>query len=182
MSPTLLPEHYAMRHRVLQLFYSDPRGRYTVEDVAAWLYVSTPAQVSTIQSELSKLTHDGLLGYRFVSTGLRGGSKVYGLADKKRAATVLSSCRPHAKKRATPLPFVTPRQVYTALEKSPGATAALLVTDHHWDDSYIDFRSAQNAVSRRLRGMEQLGLVRHVEAPHGMKAWFTDAPFQESRP
>ena len=182
MSPTLLPEHYAMRHRVLQLFYSDPLGRYTVEDVAAWLYVSTPAQVSTIQSELSRLTHDGILGYRFVNTGLRGGSKAYGLADKKRAASVLSSCRPSAKRAATLLPFVTPKQVYDALEKSPGSSAALLVLDHHWEDLYIDFRSAQNAVSRRLRAMEQLGMVRHVEVPHGMKAWFTDAPFQESRP
>ena len=182
MSPTLLPEHYAMRHRVLQLFYSDTIGRYTVEDVAAWLQVSTPAQVSTIQSELSRLTHDGILGYRFVRTGLRGGSKVYGLADKKRAASVLSSCRLHARKAATHHPFVTPKQVYDALEKSPGATAALLVIDNDWERFYIDFRSAQNAVARRLRAMEQLGMVRHVDAPHGMKAWFTDAPFQESRP
>ena len=182
MPITLLPEHYAMRHRVLQLFYSDTNGRYTVEDVAAWLYVTTPAQVSTIQWELSTLTRDGVLGYRFVRTGLRGGSKVYGLADRKRAAYLLSVCRPHAKKAATNHPFVTPKQVYDALEKSPGATAALLVVNNDWDDLYIDFRSAQNAVSRRLRSMEQLGLVRHVEAPHGMKAWFTDAPFQESRP
>ena len=180
--PTTLPEHYAMRHRVLQLFYSDPHGRYTVDDVAAWLYVTTPSQFSTIQSELSKLTHDGILGYRFVRTGLRGGSKVYGLADKARAANVLSSCRPHARKATTHHPFVTPKQVYDALEKSPGSSAALLVIDHHWDDLYADFRSAQNAVSRRLRSMEQLGLVRHVDVPHGMKAWFTDAPFRESRP
>lgn len=182
MSPTLLPEHYATRYRVLQLFYSDPHGRYTVEDVAAWLQVSTTSQVSTIQSELSKLTHDGILGYRFVRTGLRGGSKVYGLADRKRAASVLSSCRPHARKTATHYPFVTPKQVYDALEKYPYASAATLVTNNSWDDLYCDFRSAQNAVSRRLRGMEQLGMVRHVDVPHGMKAWFTDAPFQESRP
>ena len=182
MPITLLPEHYAMKHRILQLFYTDPNGRYTVEDVAAWLYVTTPSQVSTIQSELSKLTHDGILGYRFVRTGIRGGSKVYGLADKQRAAAVLSSCRPHARKAATHCPFVTPKQVYDALEKSHGSTSALLVTSNDWDDLYIDFRSAQNAVSRRLRGMEQLGMVRHVGAPHGMKAWFTDAPFQESRP
>ena len=182
MSPTLLPEHYAMRHRVLQLYYSDPRGRYAVEDVAAWLYVSTPAQVSTIQSELSKFVHDGILGYRFVNTGLRGRSKVYGLADKKRAATVLSSCRPHARKAATHYPLVSPRMVYSALERRPGSTAALLVTNNNWSDLYCDFRSAQNAIARRLRSMEQLGMVRHVEVPHGMKAWFTDAPFQEVRP
>ena len=182
MSPTLLPEHYATRYRVLQLFYSDPNGRYTVEDVAAWLYVSTPAQVSTIQSELSRLVHAGILGYRFVSNGLRGGSKVYGLADRKRAATVLSSCRPHERKAATHLPFVTPKQVYDALEKSPGSSAALLVIDNGWERFYVDFRSAQNSVSRRLRAMEQLGMVRHVCVPHGMKAWFVDAPFQEVRP
>ena len=180
--PTTLPEHYAMRHRVLQLFYSDPRGRYTVEDVAAWLYVSTPAQVSTIQSELSRLTHDGILGYRFVSNGLRGGYKVYGLANKQRAATVLSSCLPHTRRWATNFPLVSPRMVYSALERRPGSTAALLVTNNDWADIYTDFRSAQNAVSRRLRSMEQLGMVRHVDAPHGMKTWFTDAPFRESRP
>ena len=180
--PTTLPEHYAMRHRVLQLFYSDPNGRYTVEDAAAWLRVSTPAQVSTIQSELSRLAHDGILGYRFIQTGLRGKSKVYGLADKKRAATVLSSCRPHAKKWATNFPLVSPRMVYSALERYPYASAALLVTNNSWDDLYCDFRSAQNAVSRRLRAMEQLGMVGHVQVPRGRKAWFTDAPFQESRP
>ena len=182
MSPTLLPEHYAMKHRILQLFYSDPSGRYSVEDVAAWLQVSTPSQVSTIQCGLSRLVHDGILGCRFVWTGLRGGAKVYGLADKKRAAYLLSACRPHTRKHATRYPFVTPKQVYAALEKSPGLTAALLVTVNDWDDLYVDFRSAQNAVSRRLRAMEQLGLVRHVDAPHGMKVWFVDAPFQESRP
>ena len=182
MSPTLLPEHYAMRHRVLQLFYSDPRGRYTVEDVAAWLHVSTPAQVATIQSELSRLTHDGILGYRFVRTGVRGGSKVYGLADKQRAATVLSSCLPHARKAATHYPLVSPRMVYSALERRPGSTAALLVINNDWSALYYDFRSAQNAIARRLRSMEQLGMVRHVHVPHGMKAWFVDAPFQESRP
>ena len=182
MSPTLLPEHYAMRYRVLQLFYSDPNGRYTVEDVAGWLYVSRPTQVSTIQSELSKFTHDGILGYSFVRTGLRGGFKVYGLADKQRAAYLLSVCRPHARKAATHYPFVSTKQVYDALEKSPGSSAALLVIDNDWERLYIDFRSAQNAVSRRLRAMEQLGMVRHVDAPHGIKAWFVDAPFQESRP
>ena len=180
--PTTLPEHYAMKHRVLQLFYSDPNGRYTVEDVAAWLYVTTPAQVSTIQSELSRLTHDGILGYRVVNTGLRGRSKVYGLADKQQAGRLLGSSSPHTRRAAKHFPFVSPRQVYDALEKSPGATAALLVIDNDWDDLYIDFRSARNAISRRLRAMEQLGMVRHVEAPHRMRAWFTDAPFQESRP
>ena len=180
--PTTLPEHYAMRHRVLQLFYSDPRGRYTVEDAAAWLQVSTPSQVSTIQCELSRLTHDGILDYRSVRTGVRGGSKIYGLVDKQRAATVLSSCRPHTRKAATHYPLVSPKQVYDALEKSPGSSAALLVIDNDWERFYIGFRSAQNAVSRRLRSMEQLGMVRHVNAPHGLKAWFTDAPFQESRP
>ena len=182
MSPTLLPEHYAMRYRVLQLFYSDPNGRYGVEDVAAWLYVSTPSQVSTIQSELSRLTHDGLLGYRFVRTGLRGGTKVYWLADKQRAGYLISSSRPHTRRAAKHFPLVSPRQVYDALEKSPGSTAALLVIDNDWERLYIDFRSAQNAIGRRLRSMEQLGMVRHVYAPHGMKAWFVDAPFQESRP
>ena len=182
MPITLLPEHYAMRYRILQLFYSDPHGRYGVEDVAAWLHVTTPSQVSTIQSELSKLTRDGILGYRFVRTGIRGGSKVYGLADRKRAASVLSSCRPHARKAATRYPFVTPKQVYDALEKYPYASTAILVANNSWNDLYCDFRSAQNAVSRRLRAMEQLGLVRHVMVPHGMKAWFVDAPFRESRP
>ena len=183
MSPTLLSEHYSMRHRVLQLFYSDPIGRYTVEDVAAWLYVSTPAQVSTIQCELSRLTHDGLLGCRLMrNIGTRGGAKLYGLADKKRAATVLSSCLPHARKATTHYPLVSPRMVYSALERRPGSTAALLVINNDWSDLYCDFRSAQNAIARRLRSMEQLGMVRHVHDLHGMKAWFVDAPFQESRP
>ena len=177
---TVSPLVYPMEHRVAELFYNDPRGRYTVEDVVAWLGLVHPAQVSSVQSSLSRLVATGVLGYRSIRSGYSTVYKEFSLASAPRALSVLSTYVPKPPHRGGSKGFVTYRDVYEQLSKRTGCTVAHLV----WrlsskTDRYISEESAKNALSRKLRALAALGAARYEEAIDGARLWYLQGDFPE---
>ena len=178
---TVSPLVYPMEHRVAELFYDDPRGRYTVEDVVAWIGLDRPAQVSSVQACLSRLVAKGVLGYR----SIRGGGysnvyKEYSLASAPRALSVLNAYVLKPPHKGGSKGFVTYEDVYDQLSKSMGCTVANLV----WrlsskTDRYVSEESARNAMSRKLRALAALGAARYEELSDGTRLWYLQGAFPD---